>query len=111
GLLGDSDAVRCRFEPMHRVGDEILDDSLQRDRVCDDRWIARAVGAELDVLVPLRGPYDLRDERIQIALTPLRWWRQSLVARGQRLEIRDAGIDRLPALGEYPRQGAWLVTF
>ena len=37
--------------------------------------------------------------------------RQPLVARGQRLEIRDAGIDRRPPLGEHRRKRGRLVPF
>ena len=61
------------------------------------------------MLVPTRGAYDVGDQRVQIAIAPVQRQRQSLIAGGQRLEIREAGIDRAPPLGKYRRKGAGLV--
>ena len=69
------------------------------------------VGPEFDMVVSLRGADDVGDQRVQIAVAPVRRGRQSLIARGQRLEIRDAGIDGLPPLGEHHRQGGRFVPF
>ena len=59
-------------QAVHRVGDQVLEDTPERDRISDDRREIRQVGLELDVLVPLRGAHDVGDQRVQIALAPVR---------------------------------------
>ena len=119
-LRRDRDATGFRLQAVHRVGDQILEDTPERDRVSHNPRQIRQVGLELDMLVPLRGAYDVGDQRVQIAIAPVQRRRQSLIARGQRLEIREAGIDRAPPLGEHRRKGAgssrstcarWRITF
>ena len=91
-----STALAIRFSRIRR----------KRDRIADHPRKIRQVGRELDLIVSLRGANDVGDERVQIALAPVQRRRQPLIAGGQRLEIRDAGIDGLPALGEHDRKGA-----
>ena len=101
----DRDAARFRLQAVHGVGGQVLEDTAKRDRVADDPREIRQVGRELDLLVSLRGADDVGDQRVQIAIAPVQRRRQSLIARGQRLEIREAGVDGRPALGEHRRQG------
>ena len=107
----DRDATRLRLQAVHGVGHEVLEDTPEGDRIADDaRQIRGQLRRELDALARLQARDDFGDQRVQIAVAPVQSERQPLVARGQRLEIRDAGIDRLPPLGEHRRQRRRIVA-
>ena len=54
-LRRDGDAAGFRLQAVHGVGDQILEDTPERDRISHHPREIRQVGLELDVLVPLRG--------------------------------------------------------
>src|SRR5262249_40612609 len=96
------DATRLRLQAVDSIGHQVLEDTPERDAVANHaRQMRRQLGVELDMVIPRRSTYDVGDEIVEIAFAPLQWPRQSLVARGQRLEIGEARIDGLSSLRKH----------
>ena len=72
-LRRDRDAARLRLQAVHRVGDEVLEDTPEGDRIADDaREIRRQVASRPRRARALRRAHDVGDQRVQIAVAPLR---------------------------------------
>ena len=64
----DRDPSRLRLQAVHGVGDEVLEDTPEGDRIADHaRQIRGQIGPDVDAFVCLRRAGDFGDQRIQIA--------------------------------------------